>query len=354
MKFSFLSQKSFNILWALISLSVALGVVGWFLASAVRAETGLTIDVTRKGNLLMAEAMTVEGSEVLDDSWRWMQSTECEVEMFTDDTEGSEGWTIVLDAQSGGQDYCFYVEDSEGREAAAGVKVAYPIIRLKQSNDQLVARASNAEAENILVDEDTWQWFRYDHIDGSRFGCLPQHFNLEEEGLKMAADASEEQQKQDFGEVKVAVYAAQKEVYKSGEGAVVNLTAEDQGLTYCFRVSDNAGITNSKHQLVSEVKLGASSDDSEVGEEKGLLSNGDESAGDTTGTTGNEIGEVGVDDDGGTSVAGDQSNGNGDGDGDGASVWIRNIGFTLLGVAVIGGIYMLIRSSKLKDNELQE
>ena len=236
-----------------------------------------------------------------------------------------------------------------------GVKVAYPIIRLEQSNDQLVARASNAEAENILVDEDTWQWFRYDHIDGSRFGCLPQHFNLEEEGLKMAADASEEQQKQDFGEVKVAVYAAQKEVYKFGEGALVNLTAEDQGLTYCFRVSDNAGITNSKHQLVSEVKLGASSDDSEVGEEKGLLNNnGDESAGDTTGTTGNEIGEVGVDDDGGTSVAGDQSNGNGDGDGDGASVWIRNIGFTLLGVAVIAGIYMLIRSSKLKDNELQE
>ena len=120
MKFSFLSQKSFNILWALISLSVALGVVGWFLASAVRAETGLTIDVTRKGNLLMAEAMTVEGSEVLDDSWRWMQSTECEVAMFTDDAEGSEGWTIVLDAQSGGQDYCFYVEDSEGREAVAG------------------------------------------------------------------------------------------------------------------------------------------------------------------------------------------------------------------------------------------
>ena len=108
------------------------------------------------------------------------------------------------------------------------------------------------------------------------FGCLPQHFDLNEEGLKMAADASEEQQKQDFGEVKVEVYAAQKEAYKFGEGSVVNLTAEDQGLTYCFRVSDNAGITNSRHQLVSEVKLGASSDDSKVEEEKGLLSNGDE------------------------------------------------------------------------------
>ena len=89
------------------------------------------------------------------------------------------------------------------------------------------------------------------------------------------------------------------------------------------------------------------------GEEKSLLSNGDESAGDTTGTTGNESGEVSVDD-GSTSVAGDQSNGDGDGDGDGASVWIRNVGFALLGVAVIAGIYMLIRSSKLKDNELQE
>ena len=117
----------------------------------------------------MAEAMTVQGSEVLDDSWRWMQSTECEVEMFTDDAESSESWTIVLDAQSGGQDYCFYVEDSEGREAVAGAKVAYPIIRLEQSNDQLVAKVSNSEVENILVDEDTWQWFRYDHIDGSRF-----------------------------------------------------------------------------------------------------------------------------------------------------------------------------------------
>ena len=346
MEFLSLSKKNFGILWALISLIAVFLAAGWLLARPAQAAAGLTVEVARNGNLLMATATTVQGSEVVDDSWRWVMSEECEVATFEDDNAGGEGWTVELNSESGNKHYCFYVEDSDGRQAVAGIKVVYPVVRIEQNNDQLAARVVNAVEENILIDENSWEWFRYNHITDSRFGCQSQHLGLDEEGLQAAAAAAEEQQEADFGSVKIEVYATQKDAYSSGQGSTVSLTTGDQGLTYCFRVADTAGISNGWHMEVGEVVVSRLSAAKQAGD------NGDDGSTSVSidGQAGDEgSGQVDVNpegsDDGAQGAEGDKGDGNN---------WIRYVGFAFLALAVIVGAVMLIRSSQLKDNEKEE
>ena len=341
MEFLSLSRKGFGILWALISLIAVFLAAGWLLARPAQAATGLTVEITRSGNLLMAMATTVQGSEVADDSWRWVMSEDCEVAMFEDKDEGSEGWTVELNSKSGNKHYCFYVEDSGGRQAVASTKVAYPVVRVEQNNDQLAARVVNAVEENILIDAASWEWFRYNHITDSRFGCQNQHFGLDEKGLKTAAAAAEEQQEADFGSVKTEVYATQKDAYLSGRDSTVSLTIEDQGLTYCFRVADTAGIANSWHMEVGKVVISQMAGAKQA-DDDGTSVNIDGQAGDEGG------GQVDVNPEGSDDAQ------TGEGNEEGGNNWIRYAGFAFLAVAVIVGAVMLIRSSQLKDNEQEE
>ena len=341
-----LSRKGFGILWALISLTAVFLAAGWLLARPAQAATGLTVEVMRNGNLLMATAATVQDSEVVDESWRWVISEECEVATFEDDNKGGEGWTVELNSKSGNKHYCFYVEDSDDRQAVAGIKVAYPVVRVEQNNDQLAARVVNAAEENILIDEDSWEWFRYNHITNSRFGCQSQHFGLDEEGLQAAAAAAEEQQEADFGSVRIEVYATQRDAYLSGQGSTASLTAEDQGLSYCFRVTDTAGITNVWHMEVGEVVV------SRLSAAKQADDSGDGTSANIDGQAEDEgSGQVGVNPEGSDDGA---QTGEGDNDEGGNNNWIRYVGFAFLAVAVIVGAVMLIRSSQLKDNEKEE
>ena len=340
MKLLSLPRKGFSVLWVLISLAAVFLATTWLLARPAQAATGLTVEVTRNGNLLMATATTVQGSEVDDDSWRWLMSEECEVEMFEDNADAGQSWIIQLDSESGNEHFCFYVEDSDGRQAVAGSQVAHPVVRIEQNNDQLAARVINATEDNILINEDSWEWFRYNHITDSRFGCQSQHFGLNEEGLQAAATVAEERQEEDFGSVKIEVYATQKDAYLSGQGSTVNLTAEDQGLSYCFQVTDSAGISNSWRMEVGEVVV-----QQPAGKPTANGENGDGTSVDIDGQAEDEgSGQVGVDpaaSDGTQTVKDDEGSNN----------WVRYIGFTLLAAAVIVGTVMLIRGSQLKDNE---
>ena len=329
--------------WALVALVSLLLLAAFSNAASATTATGLTVEVSRKGNLVMAEAVTVEGNKVLDESWQWMIKENCETEAFkASDAKSNQGWTATLNADSGDKTYCFYVEDDQGRQAVGQAKIAYPIIKLEQKNDQLVARVGNAEKENIVVDEDSWQWFRYDHIADSRFGCQSQHFNLNDDGLKAAAEAAKESQVEAFGKVTNDVYASQKDVYASGEGSIISLMVEDEGLSYCVRVADSAGIYNAKHTQVAEIVVNTASqaaakpnkDSAAVSDSS--ASSADDSAGDAAGE-----GTISIDD----------GNGDGNNDDDDGSNWPRVLGFALLVAALVAGIYMLVRASRLKDIE---
>ena len=320
--------------WTLIALAFLI-----LLAAATNvasAAIGLTVEVSRKGDLVMAEAVTVESDEVLDESWQWMIGEDCQVSAFDDAAETNQGWTATLNAQSGGKTYCFYVEDSQGRKAVGQTKIAYPIIRPQQKNDQLVARVANAEEENLIVDEDSWQWFRYDHIPDSRFGCQAEHVGLDDDALKAAAEAAEALQVEDSGEAVNDVYASQKDVYASGEGSIISLTAADEGLTYCVRVADSAGIFNSKHIQITEVMV---ADASAAAKPDKDSTDGDVAVAGSDSEDGRGV--IGVDD---ASLAGEGIDA-------GSSNWPRVLGFTLLAVSLIAGIYMLVRASRLKASE---
>ena len=95
----------------------------------------------------------------------------------------------------------------------------------------------------------TWTWFRYRQVAGSRFGCEPQHHQLRTDAaLKKAADKAESLQ---VSGSTSNVYNAQRGIYTYGTGKVVELTAADQGVTYCFQIhSKNKKYSNSKHQKV--------------------------------------------------------------------------------------------------------
>ena len=313
--------------------------VAWLFAGQARAETGLTVEVVRNQNLLVATATTVEGDTVVEDSWAWLPTDECSVDAFSDDLiDNVSGFSVAIDQDDLGATYCFYVEDSAGREAVGSIYVHYPKITVRQNNDQLVAEVANLDKDGIDVDEDSWGWFRYSAVDNSRFGCEPQHFDLDDVGLMQAAAAAEDFQVEMYGDVQVDVYELQRDVYRVGQGSTVSLTSEDEGINFCFRVSDTAGITNYKRITVGSVTV-----DDSVGS-KPTTSEGTD-AGSTTGGGSEGAGQVspGTDDnqvDDATAVGDDGGN------------VIRNIGLALLAVAIIIGIFMLIkRSQSTSDDE---
>ena len=210
--------KKSNIILQIALLGIIMSFIGLQITRSASAESGLTIEVTRNGNMLIATAMTVKGSNIVEESWRSMKSDECNLGLFTvmsgADKTTNDGWSVVLTGDDAGVDYCFYVEDNQGRQAVESLEVVRPIVRITQSNDQLRASVINEQSDNLQINEDSWRWFRYNHVDGSRFGCQSQHFGLDDEGLRQAADEAEEKQR--AGQIS-DVYNAQKGVYRTGE-----------------------------------------------------------------------------------------------------------------------------------------
>lgn len=338
------SQRVLNLaLKALLSGFIILASF-WLWQTAVKAQVGLTVEVTRANKSLVATATTVEGREVNDDSWRWAHTEDCTIKFFEDNQadEASDlmgqGWTVELQASDGGASYCFYVEDSAGKKAVASIEVAHPYIEIEQNNDQLQATVANVQEDNIAVDDQSWQWFRYKHVDGSRFGCQTEHQGLNsDEQLREAAQAAEAAQEAD-GLDRQDVYSVQKDVYLSGQGDMVSLTAEDSGLTYCFQVADMAGITNSAHLLVGEVIVTSTSGKP--------TSDGSSGSGNQVDPESGDIGQIGVE-------GGEQGDQAGAEDG-GSGNWVRNVGIGLLIIALIIGAVMLIQRSQIKDKDSEE
>ena len=354
--------------WGLSILKVATAIIalllgGWMLTGTVQAAVGLEIEATRSNGLLIATAKTVEGSEIIDDSWSWVKSEECNLGLFTvtsgvsnsGDARG-KGWTVDLESDDAGMSYCFYVEDTKGRRAVASAKVEWPQITIEQSNDQLVATVTNVEEANLVVNEATWQWYRYAYVQGSGFGCNTDYHDLDEEELRVAADLAETIQIVLTGEVVTDVYETQKNVYKAGGGSIVDLTEEDEGMNFCFQVQDSAGISNSRHITVGDVVI---SEDSGKPIDTG---NNVENVVDTVVIDGvvvdvdeEGVGEVSVSEDAeGAGNDVDSSNDTDDATGMGDNNVIRNTGFVLLALAVIGGIIMIIKRSQIEDEENEE
>ncbi|MYB40349.1 hypothetical protein F4X86_03755 [Candidatus Saccharibacteria bacterium] len=324
----------------LIAAAVLLA-AAWLFASSARAEAGLTVEVVRNQNLLVATAMTVEGDEVVEDSWQWAKDGECSVEAFEGDSaEAGSDFSVVIDQDDLGATYCFYVEDSADRQAVGSIYVHYPKITVRQNNDQLVAEVANLDKDGIDVDESSWGWFRYQAHDSSRFGCEPQHFDLDDVGLTQAAEAAEGFQAEMYGAVQVGVYELQQDVYRIGQGSTVSLTTDDEGVNFCFRVSDTAGITNYKHITVGPVTV-----DDTAGSKPASGEGTD--AGSAAGEGSEGAGQVSAGDND------NQDDSSVDADDEGGNV-IRNIGLALLAVAIIIGIFMLIRRSQNTSDDEED
>lgn len=328
-------------LFKYLAAAVLLAAVSvWLLAGQARAETGLTVDVARNQNLLVATATTVEGDTIVEDSWRWAKSDECSVETFSDDSAdyGSD-FSVVIGQDDLGATYCFYAEDSAGRQAAGSIYVHYPKIAVRQNDDQLVAEVANMDEDGIDVDDSTWIWFRYQAADDSRFGCEPQHFNLDDAGLMRAAEAAEGFQTEMYGEVQVDVYELQRDVYRAGEGSTVSVTSADEGLNFCFQVADTAGIANSKLTTVGPVTVADATGSKPGGEAADSVPVDD--AGDIEGA-----GQAGAD--------GSYSDGSEGSDDGGSGNAVRNIGLILLAGAVVIGIFMLVKRSQNTGDEEED
>ena len=319
----------------------------WLLAVPVRAETGLTVEVNRSHNLLIATVVTVEGSEIVDDSWQWMKNEQCDLDLFAggvdiDGESRGEGWTVVLNSDDADQSYCFYVEDSGGRKAIASATVIRPTIEIDQNNDQLVARVVNAEQMGLIIDQNSWRWYRYHDIEGSGFDCRAELFGLEDAELQQEAERLQSAQEASADETQPDIYEIQKNVYLFGRDSSVDLTVDDEGMNFCFQVSDTAGISNVMHITVGEVIV-----DDIVGKpaDVGTTTNVNESGDDNGGQT--DAGQVTVED--GLVNIGEDPVGSEETDSN--SNLIRNIGFVLLGMAAVIGIYMLIKRSQNTDDE---
>ena len=321
----------------LVAAAVLLAVI-WLAASPAKAETGLTVQVDRSQNVLVATARTVAGEEINVDSWQWLKDDECSVAAFSanSDVDRGAGWSVTIGQADLGATYCFYVEDSADRQAVGSIYVNYPKIQIEQNNDQLVAKVVNLERDNIDVDATSWSWFRYNHVAGSRFGCEPQHFGLNDAGLMQAAEVAEALQREMNGEAQFDVYDLQQDVYRTGQSSTVAVTSADEGLNFCFRVSDTAGIGNSRQITVGPVSVSDTTGSKPTGD--GSATRGLEPGDDTEG-----VGQVGV----------------ADGSTDGEQVTqveedsnvVRNIGFIMLAVAIVIGIFMLIKRSQSADEE---
>ena len=322
---------------------VALLAATWLLTTPVQAQTGLTVEVNRSNNLLIASAVTVEGSEIVDSNWHWAKSEQCNLDLFTadalgDNNERGDGWTVVLDSEDAGRSYCFYAEDSDGRKAVAGSTVVRPVIEIEQNNDQLTARVINAEQDNLVVDQNSWQWYRYHHVEDSNFDCRSELFDLDDGELRQEAEKLQAAQEVAEGENQVNIYEIQKNAYLSGQDSNVDLTGGDQDMNFCFQVSDSAGITNVMRITVGEVIV-----DNIVGK-SGSTEGSSES--DVSGEEG--AGQISVDN--GSISVGDED-GLGSNEEGGSSKVIRNIGLVLLAIAIITGVYMLIKRSQNTEEE---
>ena len=217
------------------------------------------------------------------------------------------------------------------------LRLSAPTVRITQSNDQLRASVINEQSEDLQINEDSWRWFRYNHVAGSRFGCQSQHLGLDDEGLRQAADEAEK--KQQAGQAS-DVYNAQKGVYRTGEGSSVDLTEADISLTYCFSVSDVAGIGNAYHITINEVTPSA---------DTGKKDTGDDSVSEDSNP--GQIGANPADPDASDSNSNNNNSIVNNGDDESESDLLRHIGLGLLGIALIIGAVMLIKGSQVKDNE---
>ena len=169
-------------------------------------KQGLTIEVSRPNyNLLVAQATTVKGSEVKEDSWRWVRldsADACKLESFSGTSKKSDailsgdGWTRTLNNTDADKVYCFYVQDDKDREAVASIKILRPRVRIVlMADDKLTASVENIHDSGIEINhQEAWSWFRFKNVAGSRFGCTPEHHRLEtDEALKKASEKSSKQ-----------------------------------------------------------------------------------------------------------------------------------------------------------------
>ena len=320
------SQRGTNLLRA-VALIITLLLVSWLLTAPVQAEVGLTVEVVRDNNLLVATAKTVSGSEVAEDSWRWVKADECNLSLFSGDVSLDTGWTVILSGAEAAGNYCFYVEDNQDRKSVGSISIGHPMILIQQNNDQLIAVIDDSRGMNSNVDEESWQWYRYHAIEGSVFGCAAEFGGLDQTDLRNITS----------DDLTVDVYETQKNVYGMGYGSTTNLTENDEGMNYCFMVYDTAGIAGTMHITVGDVIV-----DRSVGKVGDSESNGAVNSGQS---------ETGVDGSGEITSGDDLTAGSDSADVSDNGNLIRNLGLVLLSAAVIVGVVMLIRRSQAKDDE---
>ena len=319
------------------------------------------VEIVRDGDKLKASTDTpivgaIDSQPEDWTAWRWVRvrlANQCSPDLkplgeggtpyVAADVTFGEGSEVTLTADDAGMYYCFYVSvrSTQADPVADGmIRVTYPIIQLAQVATEtgmaINASVLNAERDNITVDADSWQWYRFERITDSRFGCNSRHAGLDDDGLRAAAQRAQEIQQAD-GVASSDVYAAQKDVYKTGTGTTVDVNASDVGLTYCFRVADAAGIVNTRSIVVAEVpgeEVVAEEPVSPVDDEVVLEEEDAVPAGDTIVTTP----EVSTDEE--VEIA-DNSN------------LMRNIGIGVVVVALLIGVFMIVRRSQTKDDENQ-
>ena len=213
------------------------------------------IDIQRLANSLLASVdQTTQPQQ-----WSWLRTTagKCQISDFHQASERSL-WRRVGEQNRGYghhvklrpldiyKTYCFYMK-SGGMERVAAYKIWPPKVQIVHvGSGSATAQHLEAEITNSLTDKLTignWYWYRYRSVARSSFNCQPQNYGLNGAELRQATRLDRLGYPSPGAWATVDSYEDQKQVYKYGLGKRVNLTAADNGLTYCFIAKDLAGIT---------------------------------------------------------------------------------------------------------------
>ena len=372
---TFITKRGFNLLtitmtfitnsprqtWSRIIVGTLLGLMGVWLATAtvhastpVVEEPTVDVSVTRNENFLIATAFSNSDDQIDDNSWRWIRNTDCDMSFFTNDAPVTEqmrwlkgtGWTVPLTADDVGQHYCFYVETVAGTAGFGKFRISWPMIQIEPVTTSkglaLQATVVNAERDSFTVDESSWQWYRFERITDSRFGCSSRHVGLDDDGLRAAAQRAQEIQQAD-GVASSDVYAAQKDVYKTGDGTIAYINMNDVGLTYCFRAVDTTGIQNVRSVVVTEDMFAVAEDVDEIIEDVDVIYE------DATAVPTDEADATATDDEATSTTDDAESTTNAR-----SNSLIRNIGLGVLGLALILGVFLIIKRSQSDDDDDDE
>ena len=253
-------------------IAALLGLCGGLLMIAVNAKpasaqppeyyAGTTVSVQRTNERLFAAT----NYSSLADEWRWLRrvGSKCKVADFSKDDKNSAwrksklanrggGNSLVIQAKDSYVTYCFYVKLTTGAKAVGTYKVMPARINIVEDDTSMTASLNEELSADVGVKENTWRWYRYAPVTYSTFGCSPSNYGLTQEELKEATKKGIEKTVYG-GIVLIDSYPQQKGVYTYGKGKTVDLDGIDNGLVYCFMVTDSAGIIGKKPMRVAQTR----------------------------------------------------------------------------------------------------